>query len=123
VFRRILVPTDGSAGSLQAARAAGQLARCLPDAEVTVLHVVQTLRPGETVPAVFHATVEALGLPLASIRTDLQLGDPTEQILLAGIETDLIVLGIRRGESLLPEPGSICERVLRSAGSPVLLVR
>ncbi|AFZ66652.1 universal stress protein [Deinococcus peraridilitoris] len=135
LFRRPLVATDFSA----AAKRATELARQLPQAEVHLLHVVEsgTLDTPLAFPAARRgASAAALGerdrLWAAEARERLDRlgggtvaqGEPASQILEHAAQHDLIVMGTagRRGlEGLLF--GSVAQRVVREATVPVLTVR
>lgn len=141
MLRRILLATDGSPWSLKAARTAGALARMVPDAEVTVLYVTHVpkalhlenlldvpLDPmiRNTARPVLEATLDALDIPQVQVRSEVQIGEPAEEIveMARSLKFDVIVLGSRGlgpvKELLL---GSVSHRVLNTAPCPVLLVR
>lgn len=139
MFKRILVATDGSPCSLRAAQVAGEMARLVPGGEVTVLHVVHVPRvlateAGLSLDATINTsarqaidmTVDVLGLPQVQVHTEVQIGEPAEEIveLAATNPFDLIVMG-SRGLSPLTEllMGSTSHRVLQTTPCPVLLVR
>lgn len=146
-MRRVLLATDGSQGSLRAARTLGAMLECMPEVEVTVLYVAHVPRElymtdvygNKVVPEIpldvmirrsaepiLNATIEALGIPRERVRAEVQVGEPAEEITdLARLEDyDLIVVGSRGlgpvKEILL---GSVSNRVLHTAPCPVLVVR
>ena len=143
VFHRILVPTDGSEGSLHAATLAIELLRGTPG-RVALLFVVDSAvlnelrRFGERSEAEVEAELrehgrrylELLGeqARAAGIVSDSHLreGDPFAEIVaLAGeIGADLIVMGHvgQRGTRRVLL-GSVTQRVLDFAHCPVLVVK
>jgi nucleotide-binding universal stress UspA family protein len=137
--RLILHPTDFSACSGYAAAVAADLAR-LHDAQVIVLHVVESLGPenvtcGEAVsqpqPESYRRRLEEelrRMVPLAGVRAEYLLaeGDPAVEIQRVAQlrRCDLVVMGThgRTGlERLLM--GSVAEHLVRRAPCPVLVVR
>lgn len=146
-MRKVLLATDGSPNSLRAARTLGDMVKDMPEVQVTVVYVAHVPRElnmtdlygNKIVPEipldvmirraaepVLTSTVEALGLPPERVRSEVQVGDPAEEITdLARFEDyDLIVVGSRGlgpvKEILL---GSVSNRVLHTAPCPVLVVR
>jgi nucleotide-binding universal stress UspA family protein len=141
MIRRMLVPSDGSEGSMGAARYAAGLAKHF-DARVTVLHVVEMPR----IPDYFFRMKESeirdefieggkavLGLTQkvfvqSGIPADVELregraGDVISRVASEG-GFDLIVIGSRGvglAESMLL--GSVSEQVVRKAPCPVLIIR
>jgi len=147
MVKKVLLATDGSEGALKAARMLGELGNRLPDLQVTVLHVAHLPRSfyatdeygNKVTPEVpmdvmirraadpvMKRTLQALGLPEERVATEVQVGEPAEEIVdlarLAGY--DLIVVG-SRGLSPVKEIllGSVSSRVLHMAPCPVLVVR
>lgn len=145
-MKKVLLATDGSEGSLHAARMTGELC-CMQDAEVIVLYVAHipstyylTDEFGNTVPPevpmdvmirrtaepIFSKTLSALSVPAERIITEVQVGEPADEIVdLARLEhVDLIVIG-SRGLSPIKEMllGSVSNKVLHTAPCPVLVVR
>lgn len=146
-MKKILLATDGSDGSLHAARVLGDLVVGLPEAEVTVLHVahvphsyymtdeygnkvtpevpmdVMIRRSAEPI---LRRTLSALGLPEERVVTEVQVGEPAEEIVdLARLDGyDMIVMG-SRGLSQMKEMlvGSVSHKVLHTAPCPVLVTR
>jgi len=144
--RKILLATDGSDGSLHAARMAGELSS-MSDAQVVVLYVAHVPRSyfftdefgNKVTPEVpmdvmirrmaepvLRKTLSGLGLPEEKVATEVQVGEPAEEIVdYARLEqVDLIVMG-SRGLSPIKELllGSVSDKVLRTAPCPVLIVR
>lgn len=147
MLKKILLATDGSESSLHAARMLGDLVASQPEAQVTVLHVAHVPRSyyvvdefGNTmtpeVPMdvmirrsadpIMRKTLSALGLPEERVVTEVQVGEPAEEIVdLARLEGyQLIVMG-SRGLSPVREllVGSVSNRVLHTAPCPVLIAR
>jgi nucleotide-binding universal stress UspA family protein len=130
MFRRILVPVDGTAGSEQAVACACGLAKAL-DAEVLVCHVIGeaagTRASGQAPDAAQYVTKIAQrfrdeGVPA---RTQVRRGAPALEIKAAAVEwnVDLIVMATRsrrRLEKLML--GSVADAVVRESHLPVLLV-
>ncbi len=140
-FSRIAVAVDGSDGSIRAARVASRLSRDT-GSRLTLLHVYPIL-PSEIMGAVsltaeeierakkssaervFKVVEDELSdLPDDVERTSL-LGDPAEEILgyLEEHSGTLMVMG-RRGRSKIQSLllGSVSDKVVRHARSPVTLV-
>lgn len=139
MYRRILLPTDGSPGTERAAEHALDLAETY-DAALHVLYVVDT----NALPLDAHArhvfedlTEEGLLAEeevveraaergIETVVSDVREGSPHEVIreYVEENDIDLVVMGThgRRGldRYLL---GSVTERVVRSAGVPVLTLR
>ncbi|MFZ5824677.1 MAG: universal stress protein [Bacillota bacterium] len=145
-MKKVLLATDGSEGSLHAARMAGELC-CMQDTQVIVLYVAHIPRAyyftdefgnkvtpevpmdvmiRRTAEPILRKTLSALGVPEERVITEVQVGEPAEEIVdLARLEhVDLIVIG-SRGLSPLREMllGSVSNRVLHTAPCPVLVVR
>jgi nucleotide-binding universal stress UspA family protein len=141
-FRKILVPIDGSAASLEAHRLAVDLGANYR-AEVILLYVVDSSvmaelsrLSGREEPRLLHDMEESGRRMLTDLSReaqqrgvtetlDLRTGIPDEIILAEAerLQVDLIVMGKmgRKGHrrSLL---GSVTERVLEAADLPVLVV-
>ena len=136
MYRRLLVPTDGSETALAAGETAIELAK-LVHAEIHVISVADTgdlptltdemredLRAysGEAVEAVADLAREA-GIETT---TEIEDGDPVECLLAAAEANavDLVVMGThgRSGLGRLAL-GSITERTLRTSSVPVMTVR
>ncbi|HWI66426.1 MAG TPA: universal stress protein [Symbiobacteriaceae bacterium] len=146
-MKKILLATDGSESSMHAARVLGDLIAGQPEAQVTVLHVAHVPRSyfvtdenGNTVTPevpmdimirrsaepILRRTLSALGLPEDRVVTEVQVGEPSEEIVdLARLEGyDLIVMGTR-GIGAVKEliMGSVSHKVLHTAPCPVLVAR
>ncbi|HXX38681.1 MAG TPA: universal stress protein [bacterium] len=143
---RILLATDGSPHALRAAAFTARLTREALEVELTVVnvgHVPSVAFGGPGAGAmvdfgmleegleragreILNATVHELAGVDAPIVKEYRRGDPTTQILEAAKakQADLIVIGCRGlsqlGSLLL---GSVSERVLHGAHTPVLIVR
>ena len=139
LFTKILVPIDGSPNSNKGLQYAIDIAK-KHDASITLIHVVE--RP---VYAYYHPIVipedvfthlKEEGGELLSTRKEevakmglkvdtlLVVGEPSEQILKAAEDHDLIVIGSRglgTAKSLLL--GSISSKIAHHARKPVLIVR
>lgn len=146
-MKRVLLATDGSDGSLHAARVLGDWMAGLPEARVTVLYVAHVPRSfnltdefgNKVTPEVpvdvmirrsaepiIKRTMSAMGLPEERVDFEVQVGEPAEEIVdLARLEAyDMVVVG-SRGLSPMKELllGSVSNRVLHTAPCPVLVVR
>jgi len=141
LFRKILVPIDGSACSLKGLRYAIDIAkRC--DASIKLIFVVQRPTYGvypPEVPVTFDdvlslikkdgekllsdkkTEVSNMGLKVYSL---LVVGDPFEEINKAAEDCDLIVIGSRgQGEVKSLLLGSVSHKVVNHAKKPVLIIR
>ena len=141
--RRILVPVDGSASAISAARFAGRLSCCC-EGEVTLLHVINPTVPFEassTSPPVARdrKTVERIAEPFldaaeaavreswpdASVVREVTFGQASVAIARMADHDgfDLVVMGSRglspAREILL---GSVSEDVVRQTRCPVTMV-
>ena len=141
MFRKILVPMDGSEGGEAALRAAAETARKFK-AEADVLFVVETvylppeiayaglregnLKWGRKVTQKAARFLAQAGIPQARVRAHVLEGHPADVILETAkkLKSDLIVMGThgRRGLDRLLL-GSVAERVLRLSPVPVMTVR
>jgi nucleotide-binding universal stress UspA family protein len=137
MYDRILVPTDGSEPADRAVEHALELAEQY-GTTVHVLHVVDTARYGE--PSLSSAEIvlnelEERGQELLEevadraddrgipVETELRHGRPHLVITdyADEVETDLIVLGYQgQTHAMEGHIGSVAERVVRTAGRPVL---
>jgi nucleotide-binding universal stress UspA family protein len=128
-LQTILVPIDGSPPSVAALEHAVVLAQDY-GAAVTALHVAvpeDTLTPvpDEQAARQMDAAIDDARTALGDDRLTFSIcvGDPISEIVEAGREADLIVIGthgrIGRLASLL---GSVAEGVVRNAPCPVLTV-
>ena len=140
-FQQLLLPTDFSEGSAQAAAYALKIAGPF-DMKIHVLHILEPIvippYPGEWLPESFlaerekHAQQEmeewasVSQLPESKIVSAIQHGNPFMEIMRYAREQqiDLIVMGTH-GRTGLPHAiiGSVAERVVRSSHCPVLTVR
>lgn len=139
LFKKILIPTDGSEYTKAAVSKGLEMAKAT-GAEVTALYVVDqtsfinfpmdstivsvyTLleREGEEAMEYVKKEAEALGVKLT---TRIEEGSPSRKIVDLSAEHDLVVMGTlgRTGFSKLLL-GSVAERVVRFAKCPVLVVR
>jgi nucleotide-binding universal stress UspA family protein len=145
MYKKILVPLDGSAPSLDAAKQAIEIAAAL-GSKVTFLHVLPTLgayinlprlyasesynqlikefnAQGETILAEVMKKIDLQGV---TVDTKLESGDPAMKIIEVSREEqyDLIVIG-NRGLSGAKEVllGSVSSRVADHAPCPVLITR
>ncbi|MFZ5647301.1 MAG: universal stress protein [Bacillota bacterium] len=145
MYRKILVPLDGSARANVAAEHALELAKNM-SAELLFLHVIPALPPyvnkysdrlGGTYQQI-HDELQAAGQDLLdkakeefgksglSIDTKIIWGNPAMEICREAKEGrfDLIVMGSRGlGEIKGYLMGSVSNRVVRHASCPVLIVR
>ena len=133
---RIVVGVDGSAHSLAALRWALKEAKARPGGEVAALLAWQV--PFLSFPGAFdkdelekrakefliETVSEVVPTPAVPLHTVVAEGDPTESLVKASQEADLLVLGIR-GRSpfaglLL---GSVSQGAAATAACPVVLVK
>lgn len=146
-MHHVVLATDGSEGSLHAARVLGDLVGPMPDVSVTVVYVAHVPRSFQladefgnrvtpdvpldvmirrTAEPIRARTIQALGLAENRVTFEVSVGEPAEEIVdLARSEGhDLIVVG-SRGLGLVKEVvlGSVSHRVLHTAPCPVLVVR
>ncbi len=145
MYKKILVPLDGSDTANIAAGHAVELA-AKTGAEVTLFHVIPALPPyvnryGEHLGGAYqqiHSELEATGedilkkarenLANSGVKLDVKIlwGNPAEEICSEAREGnyDLIVMGSRGlGEIKGFIMGSVSNRVVRHASTPVLIVR
>jgi nucleotide-binding universal stress UspA family protein len=140
--RVIVVGVDGSSQSIEAARAAGALARC----RSSKLIVVTVVRPPEGWWGIVGSppTAEALGDSLSDAQRDVldrtlrsvdlsgvdyetmeEIGEPSARLLdvCNRVNADVLVVG-RRGAGLLRRMvvGSVANHVVHEAPCPVLVV-
>jgi nucleotide-binding universal stress UspA family protein len=137
MYERVLVPTDGSEGSANAAMRAIDLAQQY-GAAIHVLHVVDSsgsslvgdirsgpdpAERGERAIEKIETMAEAHGI---EVTVGLREGDPADEILTYAeeIEADIIVAGTH-GRSGIERRliGSVAERLVRHANCPVLTVQ
>lgn len=139
MYKRLLVPTDGSPGMARVFDHAGTLAR-KHDAEIHVIYVVDTVSfvnmPVETSwEGVTDMLREEGGEAIATaaehfsdreIATDIVEGQPSREISAYADRgnCDLIVMGTHgRGGLTRLLLGSVAERVVRTSSVPVLTVK
>ncbi len=139
VFKKILVPTDGSKYNRAAVRKAMELAK-LSGGTVTALYVVdQTIFrniPMDTAVVNVYEILENEGMEALAfveelgkeygvkVETDLSEGVPVKMILEKSEDYDVIVMGSlgRSGVSRLLM-GSVTDKVVRASSRPVMIVR
>lgn len=146
-MKKILLATDGSEGSLHAARLAGEMLACMQDVQVILLYVAHIPRSyfftdefgnkvtpevpmdvmiRRTAEPILRKTLSALGIPEERVLTEVQVGEPAEEIVdLARLEhVEMIIMG-SRGLSPIREMllGSVSNKVLHTAPCPVLVAR
>lgn len=142
MYKKILVPLDGSEKANAAAEHAIELAAKL-GAEVTLYHVMPALSPygNSNLNGAYqqiHNEIQATGeetlqkaqdnFAKSGVKLDIKViwGDPAEEICREARERgfDLIVMGSRGlGEIRGFIMGSVSNRVVRHASTPVLIVR
>jgi nucleotide-binding universal stress UspA family protein len=145
MFKHILVPTDGSPASLQAAQQVATLAAASPNAQVTVVAVISPKNPGETDMAEevvesqnarMRASADQAVVRTAAVfrdrgipvSTEVIVGEPVSRgiadLVFAG-DYDLVAMA-SRGLSLQKDDmhylGSVTEHVIRRINVPVLVV-
>jgi len=139
LFKRILIPTDGSEYTKNAIKKGLSLAK-LCEAEVTAIYVVDQTSfinfPMDSTIVNVYSLLEKEGKEAleyvkkegdvmgVEVTTVMEEGSPVRKIVEASKEFDVIVMGTlgRTGMSKLLL-GSVAERVLRHANCPVLVVR
>ncbi len=134
MYETILVPTDGSDPANRAVEHAVDLASTF-DADLHAIYVVDSRRYGSRAVADADAILDELAdrgrRILEELRdradrevtTELRRGRPNEETTAYAeeIDADLIVLGNRGlGDPSGAAIGSVAERVVRTAGRPVL---
>lgn len=119
--RTLLLPVDGSAGSMAAARFAAHYAKTFGNTSVVELYV----HAPDCEPAVAPTRAVRLVLEEAGVACGrrIESGDPAERILALSVEMDEIVMG-RTGVGKAREVflGSVAQKVLRYARRPVTIV-
>jgi nucleotide-binding universal stress UspA family protein len=144
MYRRIVVPLDGSPLAEQAVPAAEELSR-LTGAPLHVVRIAAVVKPGQfgvfaaleaaayadvvsTDDAESAAYLEAMRTRLAerglTVTTELGRGDPARELIALMRPDDLIVMSTRGrggiGRALI---GSVADEVVRRSSMPILLVR
>ena len=146
MFRKMLVPTDGSQSALKAVQVAGEIARRF-DSQVTLLYVhhlpvlaMAAVGMGgmvapdqateelleEGIRRILQTAQEAIGLLGERVQQEIQRGYPAEIIcqVAEGGGHDLIVMGSRGlSEVRAFFLGSVSDKVSHHAPCPVLIVR
>ena len=139
LFKKILIPTDGSEYTKAAVMKGLEMAKVM-GAEVTALYVVDqtsfinfpmdstivsvySLLEREGAEAVEYVKKEAESMGV-KVTSKIEEGSPSRKIVDLSAEHDLVVMGTlgRTGFSKLLL-GSVAERVVRFARCPVLVVR
>ena len=139
LFKKILIPTDGSEYTKAAVMKGLEMAKVM-GAEVTALYVVDqtsfinfpmdstivsvyTLLEREGAEAMEYIKKEAEKMGV-KVTTRIEEGSPSRKIIELSGENDLVVMGTlgRTGFSKLLL-GSVAERVVRYAKCPVMVVR
>lgn len=135
MYERILVPTDGSTNAEAAMERAAALATTF-DAEVHVLHVIDTRRYDTSIESAveplrergeeyIERLVEIAEDADVPFTTAIELGRPAHQILeyVTDHDLDLIVMGTR-GRGGLPRRllGSVTDYVVTHADVPIHVV-
>jgi nucleotide-binding universal stress UspA family protein len=139
LFKKILIPTDGSDNTKEAIMKGLEMAKMM-GAEVTALYVVDqtsfiNFPMDSTIVSVYSMLekegmdavefVKAEGTKLGvKVTTQVEEGSPARKIIDASKLYDLVVMGTlgRTGISKILL-GSVAERVVRFAECPVLVVR
>lgn len=136
---KILLAYDTSKESKAAAEWAARLASGESDSTIHVVGVVQTLEmaPGtrdavdptthpEALEKAIEDAAEALKkeVPSADVRASLLAGNPSEQIIDAGRDDDVIVMGKSGSHGMRRFLiGTVAERVARHSDTPVLIAQ
>ncbi len=143
MYKKILIPTDGSRGADEAVRQGLELAK-LAGAEVTFMHILENpLTAGYATPETLpysaqlyedlkvsgvelleNAVLRAEGEGLTAAGVLIESGDPVQAIHAAEADHDLVVMGThgRRGFNRWVF-GSVAEGALRRSTKPYLLIR
>jgi nucleotide-binding universal stress UspA family protein len=139
LFKRILIPTDGSEYTKAAIEKGVHLAK-LCDAKVTAIYVVDQTSfvnfPMDSTIVNVYSLLEKEGKEAldfvkemgdqmgVEVETKMEEGSPVKKIVEDSKEHDIVVMGTlgRTGMSKLLL-GSVAERVVRHAYCPVLVVR
>ncbi|MEJ2208059.1 MAG: universal stress protein [Anaerolineae bacterium] len=145
MFKKLLVPVDGSAHSTRAVKAAGELADCC-GASICLLHVIRDLSlpkeilsmmaAGEVTASRMQILQDSADIILDNARTKIEaagveevttqclMGDPATKILEYAAEqgVDVIVLGLR---GLGPNPdllGGVARKIVNRTTVSCLVV-
>ena len=124
MYRRILVPLDGSAQ----AEAAIPYAARIPSERVRLLRVEPAVSDAAPAVGAPSADLERAGAPLVEIGRMVEpaaaRGDPAEEIVRMAADADLVVMTTRgHGAGGRLVFGSVADRVARHAPVPTLVVR
>jgi nucleotide-binding universal stress UspA family protein len=139
MFRRILVPIDGSPNSYRGLQHATDIAKKF-NAEIALIHVIETpqvVLEGEVpLPESYYTRMEAKARALFAkrkaelrsrgldVKTMLVKGDPIQEILKASKNFDLVVMGSKGyGTFRRFWLGSVANGVVNHCTVPVLIVR
>lgn len=126
MFRRVLIPLDGSLLSESALAPLERLVGGVDDARALLLHVsAPDSAPEPEVEAALARAADRVGAWPLPCETEVRSGDPAEAILAAveSFQPDLIAMATHgRGGLARLVRGSVAERVLRHALQPLLLV-
>ena len=138
-FDRIILPVDGSDSSLRAVKKALFLAK-ETGVDVTALHIIEfpylaSVDLNTTYPdvidimkkqgTIFLENVKKQGSKLGvHVKTKLVEGIPDDEIINEAKKDDLIIMGCK-GQTALGRilVGSVCEKVVHHAKSPVMIIR
>lgn len=128
---KVLLATDGSQHSLNAAAAVARMLKLTNDSHVLVVHVLPLVRFAgqddvlmERAQKALDETAAAVDLSAEQVTTRLELGEPGDTLLRVAADeyVDVIVMGARglsAGAALVL--GSTSYKVLQSAPCPVLI--
>jgi nucleotide-binding universal stress UspA family protein len=145
MFNHVLVPTDGSPGSVRAASIVADLAKRNPDAKVTVICAIALTDPDKTDldaqvveqqnNAVKHAAEKALSLSASvfkvaevAFEAKIVIGDPVSSAIVAEAgkgSYDVIAMasrGLSKKQNDRHYLGSVTDHVLRQVDIPVLVL-
>ncbi len=141
MFEKILLATDGSEHADRAAKAALELAKKLPDAHVTIVHISPSAPTRDRlleakfdvlsvlVEKAHHAVIQTelkFRREKLAYRLEVAIGDPADEIVALSEKGnyDLIILG-SRGLSSFQELvlGSVSHKVAHHAKCPVMIVK
>jgi nucleotide-binding universal stress UspA family protein len=127
MFKRVIVPLDGSNGAEIALPYAADLARAFKS-EVTLVTVAETGTPDKS--HLFEAYLKRVSgeLERSGIRVSASVleGKPADEILKLEVreKADIAVIAARGASGGNPQlPGSIASKILSGSSKPVLLVR
>ncbi|WP_435194105.1 universal stress protein [Natronomonas sp. EA1] len=138
MYRRILIPTDGSQNAARAAERGLDIAEDY-DADVYALAVVETTRTGEPALSTMELLVDQVEDQCQALLSDIQQradergipiksccchGEPAAEIISFAdeVDADLIVMGYQ-GETHRHHLGSVTRRVRRDCDRELMIVR